>query len=38
MNRGSVDYLQKKLLIALAQLLKERDEADGTCRLQPKTT
>ena len=38
LNRGSVDYLQKKLLTALAQLLKERDEADGICRLQPKTT
>ena len=38
LNRGSVDYLQKKLLTALAQLLKERDEADGTCRLRPKTT
>ena len=33
LNRGSVDYLQKKLLTALARLLKERDEADGTCRL-----
>ena len=32
------DYLQKKLLTALAQLLKEWDEADGTCRLQSKTT
>ena len=38
MNRGSVDYLQKKLLTALAQLLKERDEADGICRLRSKTT
>lgn len=38
LNRGSVDYLQKKLLTALAQLLKERDEADGICRLLPKTT
>ena len=38
LNRGSVDYLQKKLLTALAQLLKERDEADGICRLRPKTT
>ena len=38
LNRGSVDYLQKKLLPALAQLLKERDEADGTCRLRSKTT
>ena len=38
LNRGSVDYLQKKLLTALAQLLKERDEADGLCRLRSKTT
>ena len=38
LNRGSVDYLQKKLLAALAQLLKERDEADGICRLRSKTT
>ena len=38
MNRGSVDYLQKKLLTALAQLLKERDEANGICRLRSKTT
>lgn len=36
LNRGSVDYLQKKLLTALAQLLKERDEADGICRLRSK--
>ena len=36
--RGCVDYLQKKLLTALAQLLKERDEADGLCRLRSKTT
>ena len=38
LNRGSVDYLQKKLLTALAQLLKERDGADGLCRLRSKTT
>ena len=38
LNRGSVDYLQKKFLTALAQLLKERDESDGICRLRPKTT
>ena len=38
LNRGSVDYLQKKLLTALAQLLKERDESDGLCRLRSKTT
>ena len=34
-NRGSVDYLQKKFLSALARLLKERDEAEGKCRLRP---
>ena len=33
LNRGSVDYLQKKFFTALAQLLKERDEAEGKCRL-----
>ena len=33
LNRGSVDYLQKKFFSALARLLKERDEAEGTCRL-----
>ena len=32
-NRGSVDYRQKKFFSALAQLLKERDEAEGKCRL-----
>ena len=34
LNRGSVDYLQKKFFSALAQLLKERDEAEGRCRLR----
>lgn len=34
LNRGSVDYLQKKFFSALAHLLKERDEADGKCRLR----
>ena len=29
LNRGSVDYLQKKFFSALAHLLKERDEAGG---------
>ena len=33
LNRDSVDYLQKKFFSALASLLKERDEAEGTCRL-----
>ena len=32
LNRGSVDYLQKKFFSALARRLKERDEADGKCR------
>ena len=34
LNRGSVDYLQKKFFSALARLLKERGEADGKCRLR----
>lgn len=34
LNRGSVDYLQKKFFSALARLLKERDEAEGLCRLR----
>ena len=34
LNRGCVDYLQKKFFSALARLLKERDEADGKCRLR----
>ena len=29
LNRGSVDYQQKKFFSALACLLKERDEAEG---------
>ena len=33
LNRGSVDHLQKKFFSALARLLKERDEAEGKCRL-----
>ena len=33
LNRGSVDYQQKRFFSALACLLKERDEAEGTCRL-----
>ena len=31
LNRGSMDYQQKKFFFALARLLKERDEAEGTC-------
>ena len=34
LNRGSVDYMQKKFFSALARLLKERDEAEGKCRLR----
>lgn len=34
LNRGSVDYRQKKFFSALARLLKERDEAEGKCRLR----
>ena len=34
LNRGSVDYLQKKFFSALAGLLKEREEAEGKCRLR----
>ena len=34
LNRGSVDYLQKKFFSALAGLLKKRDEAEGKCRLR----
>ena len=34
LNRGSVDYLQKKFFSALARLLKERDETEGKCRLR----
>ena len=34
LNRGSVDYQQKKFFSALARLLKERDEAEGKCRLR----
>ena len=33
LNRGSVDYIQKKLFTALAAELKVRDETDGICRL-----
>ena len=34
LNRGSVDYRQKKFFSSLARLLKERDEAEGKCRLR----
>lgn len=36
LNRGSVDHLQRKFFAALAQALRERDEADGRNRLQVK--
>ena len=36
LNRGSVDHQQRKFFAALAQTLKERDEADGRSRLQVK--
>ncbi len=32
-NRGSVAYIQKKLIAALSKLLEERDKADGKSRL-----
>ena len=34
LNRGSVDYLQKKFLTALASELRSRDEADGIKRIK----
>ena len=34
LTRGSVDYLQKQFFSALGHLLKEQDEAEGTCRLR----
>ena len=36
LNCGSADYLQRKFFVALAQALKERDNADGRSRLQAK--
>ena len=33
LNRGSVDYLQKKLITALAKNLEDRDKSDGIIRL-----
>ena len=33
-NRGSVDYMQKKLFAALAAELRSRDEADGIRRIK----
>lgn len=37
LNRGSVDHLQRKFFTALARALKERDDAEGKCRLRSKT-
>lgn len=34
LNRGSVDHLQRKFFAALAQMLRERDEAEGRSRLR----
>ena len=34
LNRGSVDYPQKKFFSALARLLKERDDAEDKCLLR----
>jgi len=33
-NRGSADYIQKKLITSLAASLEARDAADGKCRLR----
>lgn len=33
LNRGSVDYLQRKFFTAFAAALEARDKADGKCRL-----
>jgi len=33
LNRGSVAYIQKKLIAVLSKLLEERDRADGKSRL-----
>ena len=37
MNRGVVERRQAALYRAFAQLLQQRDEADGVCRLMQKT-
>lgn len=34
MNRGSVEYFQRKLFATLADALRERDRSDGVCRLK----
>ena len=37
MNRGAVERRQSALYLAFAVLLRQRDEADGTCRLSQET-
>ena len=37
MNRGAIERRQIALYRAFAQLLQQRDEADGVCRLMQKT-
>ena len=37
MNRGAVERRQNALYLAFAALLRQRDEADGVCRLMRKT-
>ena len=36
MNRGSADYINKKIISELAAALKARDDSDGVCRLSKK--
>lgn len=33
LNRGSVEHIEHKMIDALASELKQRDTADGVCRL-----
>lgn len=33
LNRGSVEHIERKMINTLASELKQRDEADGVCRL-----
>ena len=33
LNRGSVEHIQRKFMSAFIAALKQRDEADGQCRL-----
>ena len=34
LNRGSVVYMNKKMVDAFADELRKRDESDGVCRLK----